>query len=68
MKVVADQLLLRWTIEPSGLIGSTEVVAARPVDLELMDCVKAAMSRWSFTRPRGGAVHVERPFTFRRAP
>ena len=67
-KVVADQLLLRWTIEPSGLIGSTEVVAARPVDLDLMDCVKAAMSRWSFTRPRGGAVHVERPFTFRRAP
>ena len=67
-KVTADQLLLRWTIEPSGLIGSTEVVAARPVDLDLMDCVKAAMSRWSFTRPRGGAVHVERPFTFRRAP
>jgi hypothetical protein len=67
-KVVADQLLLRWTIAPSGLIGSTEVVAARPVDLDLMDCVKAAMSRWSFTRPRGGAIHVERPFTFRRAP
>ena len=67
-KVAADQLLLRWTIEPSGLIGSTEVVAARPVDLDLMDCVKAAMSRWSFSRPRGGAVHVERPFTFRRAP
>jgi hypothetical protein len=67
-KVVADQLLLRWTIEPSGLTGPTEVVATRPIDLELMDCVKAAMSRWAFTRPRGGAVHVERPFTFRRAP
>ena len=67
-KVVADQLLLRWTIEPSGLVGATEVVAATPVDLDLMDCVKAAMSRWSFTRPRGGAVHVERPFTFRRVP
>ncbi len=67
-KVLADQLLLRWTIDPSGLASSTEVVAARPVDLDLMDCVKAAMSRWSFTRPRGGAVHVERPFTFRRAP
>jgi hypothetical protein len=67
-KVAADQLLLRWTIMPSGLTGSTEVVAARPVDLDLMDCVKAAMSRWTFTRPRGGAVHVERAFTFRRAP
>jgi hypothetical protein len=60
--------LPRWTIEPSGLTGSTDVVAARPIDLELMDCVKAAMSRWAFTRPRGGAVHVERSFTFRRAP
>jgi hypothetical protein len=67
-KVVADRLLLRWTIEPSGLTGSTDVVAARPIDLELMDCVKAAMSRWSFTRPLGGAVHVERAFIFRRAP
>ena len=67
-KVVADELLLRWTIEPSGLTGPTEVVAATPVDLELMDCVKAAMSRWSFSRPRGGAIRVERPFTFRRAP
>jgi hypothetical protein len=67
-KVVADELLLRWTIDPSGLTTSTEVVAAKPVDLDLMDCVKAAMSRWSFTRPRGGAIHVERPFTFRRVP
>jgi hypothetical protein len=67
-KVVADQLLLRWTIEPSGLTGATEVVAQRPVDLELMECVKAAMSRWSFSQPRGGAVHVDRAFTFRRAP
>jgi hypothetical protein len=67
-KVVADELLLRWTIEPSGQTGATGVVAATPVDLDLMDCVKAAMSRWSFSRPRGGAIHVERPFTFRRAP
>lgn len=67
-KVVADQLVLRWTIEPSGLVGRTDVVAATPVDLELMDCIKAGMSRWAFTRPRGGAVHVERAFTFRRAP
>jgi hypothetical protein len=67
-KVVADQLILRWTIDPSGQISSTEVVAATPVDLDLMDCVKAAMSRWTFTRPRGGAVHVEQRFAFRRAP
>ncbi len=67
-KVIADELLLRWTIDPSGQTRATEVVATAQVDLDLMDCVKAVMSRWSFTRPRGGAVHVERPFTFRRAP
>ena len=67
-KVVADELLLRWTIEPSGQTGRTEVVATSQVDLDLMDCVKAAMSRWTFTRPRGGAVHVEQRFAFRRAP
>jgi hypothetical protein len=64
-KVAADQLLLRWTIEPSGLVGATEVVATAQVDLDLMDCVKAAMSRWAFTRPRGGSLRIERAFTFR---
>jgi hypothetical protein len=67
-KVLADELLLRWTIEPTGQTGSTEVVATTQVDLDLMDCVKAAMSRWSFTPPRGGEVRVERPFAFRLVP
>jgi hypothetical protein len=67
-KVVADELVLRWTIEPSGQTDSTEVVATTQVDLDLMDCVKAAMSRWSFSRPRGGAVRIERPFSFRLVP
>jgi hypothetical protein len=67
-KVVADRLILRWTIDPSGLASATEVVAATPVDLDLMDCVKAAMSQWAFTRPRGGSVRVERAYTFRQMP
>ena len=67
-KVVADELFLRWTIEPTGETGSTEVVATTQADLDLMDCVKAAMSRWSFTPPRGGAVRIERPFAFRLVP
>jgi hypothetical protein len=67
-KVVADRVILRWTIAPSGLTSATEVVAAAPIDLDLMDCVKAAMSRWSFTRPRGGEVRVERVYVFRQMP
>jgi hypothetical protein len=67
-KVVADQLLLRWTIEPSGDTGPTQVVATTSTDLDVMDCVKGAMSRWTFSAPRGGAVHLERVFAFRKAP
>jgi hypothetical protein len=67
-KVVADQLLLRWTIDPTGTTSSTEVVATTSVDLELMDCAKSVMSRWTFTRPHGGSVRIERLYTFRRIP
>jgi len=62
--IEADRLLLRWIIQPDGTTGPTEVVAAAPVDLAVMDCTKRAMSQWRFTPPRGGALPVERPFKF----
>jgi len=66
--VVADKLLLRWTILPTGRTSMTAVVATSPTDSEVMSCVKAAMARWTFTAPRGGPVPVERPFAFRTLP
>lgn len=66
-EVVADQLLLRWTIEPDGSTTATDVVAIAPVDLGVMDCAKRVMSQWKFTRPRGGPLAVERRFTFAAA-
>jgi hypothetical protein len=66
--VVADTLLLRWTILPNGHTGMTTVVATSPTDGEVMDCVKAAMARWTFAAPRGGPVPVERTFAFRTLP
>jgi len=63
-QVVADQLLLRWTIDTDGSISGTEIVAITPVDLGIMDCAKRAMSQWTFSRPRGGPVAVERKFKF----
>jgi len=62
--IVADKLLLRWIIEPDGSTGSTDVVAILPVDLGIMDCAKRVMSQWTFTRPRGGPMTVERHFAF----
>jgi hypothetical protein len=63
-QIVADKLLLRWTIEPDGSTAATDVVAIQPVDLGIMDCAKRAMSQWTFTRPRGGPLTVERPYSF----
>lgn len=63
-QVVADQLLLRWTIDRDGAISATEIVAIAPVDLAIMDCAKRVMSQWTFSRPRGGPMAVERMFKF----
>jgi hypothetical protein len=63
-QVVADKLMLRWIIQPDGTTASTEVVAIAPVDLGIMDCAKRVMSQWTFTRPRGGPMPIERPFQF----
>jgi hypothetical protein len=63
-QIVADKILLRWIIQPDGSTGSTDVVAILPVDLGIMDCAKRVMSQWTFTRPRGGSMTVERHFTF----
>ena len=63
-QVVAEKLMLRWIIQPDGTTISTEVVAVAPVDLGIMDCAKRVMSQWTFTRPRGGPLPVERPFQF----
>jgi hypothetical protein len=63
-QIVADRLLLRWIIQSDGSTGPTDVVATEPVDLAVMDCAKRVMSQWKFTRPRGGPMAVERPFTF----
>jgi hypothetical protein len=62
--VVGSRLTLRWTIQPTGSVGSTVVVATSPADSDLMACVKTTMGAWRFTRPTGGPVRVEREFAF----
>jgi hypothetical protein len=63
--VSAGTLTLRWTILTSGEVAATVVVANSPTDSDLIDCVKRHMAAWTFTRPRGGAVSVERTLSFR---
>lgn len=64
-EVEASALLLRWTIQPDGRVDQTEVVATKPVDPAVMDCIKSTMAGWTFTPPTGGPVSVERALVFR---
>jgi hypothetical protein len=63
--ISASRLTLRWTILPGGQVADTQVVATAPTDGRVMNCVKREMSQWSFSAPSGGAVRVERDFSFR---
>jgi hypothetical protein len=63
--VSAGTLTLRWTILTSGEVAATVVVANTPTDSDLIDCIKRHMVSWTFTRPRGGSVNVERTLSFR---
>lgn len=64
-EVQADLLTLRWTIAPTGEATATEVVATTAVDADVLHCVKHQMTTWTFSRPSGGPLPVERVFSFR---
>ena len=64
-RVNAGALTLRWVILPTGEVVAAAVVVTTPTDGELVDCVKRRMVTWTFTRPRGGSVAVERTLNFR---
>jgi hypothetical protein len=67
-QVAADRLTLRWTIELTGKVRSPEVVGTTAIDADVLDCVKHQMTGWTFPRPSGGPLPVERVFVFRSAP
>jgi hypothetical protein len=67
-QVAADHLTLRWTIELTGKVRAPEVVGTTAVDDGVLDCVKHQMIGWTFSRPSGGPLPVERVFIFRSAP
>lgn len=64
--VVASELLLRWTILPTGGVGTTAVVATAPIDPGVMSCVKQRMTQWTFSPLAGASAEVERLLVFPR--
>ena len=65
--VEADRLTLRWIIQPTGKVTATEVVGTTAVDPDVLHCVKQQMLGWTFSRPSGGPLPIERVFQFRSA-
>jgi hypothetical protein len=63
--VQADRLTLRWTIERTGKVTAAEVVGTTAVDADVLNCVKQQMTAWTFSRPSGGPLPVERVYQFR---
>lgn len=63
--VAAGRVTLLWTILPAGTVAHVDVVPIDPLDLHVLECVKRAMARWTFARPRGGNVKVTASFAFR---
>ena len=64
-RIAADPLTLRWTIVGKGLVTHMEVIGSRPVDADVLDCIKRDARSWRFTAPVGGDVRLQRAFAFR---
>jgi hypothetical protein len=68
--IEADRLTLRWTIDEAGAVTAATAVGTTAIDAIVLDCVKRAMTGWTFSRPSGGPLPVERVYEFpqRRRP
>ena len=63
--IEADRLTLRWTIAETGQAVAAKVVGTTAIDADVLDCVKRTMTGWTFSRPSGGPLPIERAFRFR---
>jgi hypothetical protein len=62
------RIALRWSIEPDGSVAGAEVEASTIGDRELLRCIVARVSRWTFPAPLGGGeVIVRYPVLLRPA-
>lgn len=53
-------LTVRFRIQRTGAVDDVEVVDGWRVAPDVLGCVKTEVGAWTFTRPRGGTLVVER--------
>jgi len=61
-QVAAGNVVLRFTIEPSGRVRDAEAVSAVNTDLEVAACAKRVLSEWTFAKHATGNINVERVY------
>ena len=63
-KVAADQVIVRFTVEPNGRVRNAETISAPATDLEIAACAKRVLSEWLFAKHAHGVITLQRTYHF----
>lgn len=63
-KVAANQVIVRFTVEPNGRVRNAETISAPATDLEIAACAKRVLSEWLFAKHAHGQITLERTYHF----
>ena len=63
-KIAADQVIVRFTVEPNGRVRNAETISAPATDLEIAACAKRVLSEWLFAKHAHGQITLERTYHF----
>jgi len=63
-KVAADQVIVRFTVEPNGRVRNAETISAPATDLEIAACAKRVLSEWLFAKHARGQITLQRTYHF----
>lgn len=57
----------KWRVDTRGKISDVDLVSSDIRDQEMARCIRQKIARWSFPRPRRGAIEVRYTFDFEKA-
>ncbi|HEY6476752.1 MAG TPA: hypothetical protein VI456_09235 [Polyangia bacterium] len=63
-KLAANQVIVRFTVEPNGRVRDAETISAPATDLEIAACAKRVLSEWLFAKHAHGVITLERTYRF----
>jgi hypothetical protein len=63
-KVPANQVIVRFTVEPNGRVRNAETISAPATDLEIAACAKRVLSEWLFAKHAHGQITLQRTYHF----